>query len=215
MPEAAQTNLATLFEAALATLRQNQEALNQADPFNGNHGDHMVEIFETAVQAARQSDPSNLALAMEQASLMLTGLEDNGSARLYARGLKQFASQFRQHEVTLNDLLAYGQNLLREKDKTGERAAGSSADSGAILKALASGLAGWSRAENEPARGLDLGILFELGMAYLQAKQRGGTKTEILAEAASSASPLGAIPHRHQSGKLAIGAILKGMQSPD
>jgi hypothetical protein len=50
-------------------------------------------------------------------------------------------------------------------------------------------------------------------MAYLQAKSRGGSRTEILADAAVSVSPLRDVPHRTQSGKIAVQSLLEAMQS--
>lgn len=213
MPESHKTDLAVLFQAALDCLIEQQQELNQADDFNNNHGDHMVEIFQSAVEAARQDGESDLAEAMQNASLALRGLSGNGSARLYAHGLEQFARQFRKHDISLDDLLSYGRNLLREENDPGEAVSGS-APSGTVLKALVAGLSGWSQSESEragKAHSLSLGALFELGMAYLQARGRGGSKAEILADAAASASPLGALPHRYQSGKLAIQSLLQAM----
>ena len=213
MPDSRKTDLAALFQAALDCLIEQQQQLNRLDTFNGNHGDHMVEIFQSAVEAARQDGESDLSEAMQNASLTLRGLTGNGSARLYAHGLEQFAHQFRQHGISLDDLLAYGQNLLREENDP-EQSAPGSARSGTVLKALVAGLSGWSQSESERARkvhSLNLGALFELGMAYLQARGRGGSKAEILADAAASASPLGALPHRYQSGKLAIQSLLQAI----
>ena len=178
----------------------------------------MVEIFQVAVQAAQQQEQPDLAAAMQHASQMLDQLPENGSARIYARGLSQFAQQFRKYEVTLSDLLAYVQNLLGEDKEKDASTAKASLPSGAVLKALVSGLASWSQNESaqaQEARPLDMGALFELGMAYLQARQRGGTKAEILSDAAAAASPLGATPHRSRSGKLAIRALLQAMYAPE
>ena len=57
-----------------------------------------------------------------------------------------------------------------------------------------------------------MGALFEFGMAYWQAKQRGGERAAVLADAAASVSPLSKVPHRYESGKLAIQALLEAMQ---
>lgn len=56
-----------------------------------------------------------------------------------------------------------------------------------------------------------MGALFELGIIYLQAKQRGGSNIEVLADAAVSASPLNQSAHRKLSGKIAIQAMLKAL----
>jgi hypothetical protein len=213
MPSQTQIELAPFFQAALETLRENRLALNQADLYNADHGDHMVEIFEIAVRAIEENSGQNLADALEHAAQLLRQTQGNGSAQLYAQGLSQLASQLRSHNISIADLVSYVQNLLGE-DKSA--AAATSSRSGDILKALVSSLAGWSQKESGQVpsdRPLDMGALLELGMAYLQAKGRGGSQVEILADAAASASPLSRTAHRYQSGKLAIQALLQAMGS--
>ena len=146
---------------------------------------------------------------------------------MYAHGLAQLARQLRRYNVSLDDLLMYVQGALSgDKDASVEQlptpdptATGKPAEPGAssgdVLKALMNGLAGWGQVENGQVPSdnpLDMGALFEFGMAYMQARQRGGTRVEILADAAASVSPLSKIPHRYLSGKLAIQALLTAMQ---
>ena len=208
--------LAPLFQAVGDALRQNQAALNQADTANGNHGDHMVEIFELATRAAQEKAGLDLADAMLYASQLLERVEQNGSAQLYGRGLAHIATQFRSHGVTLENLLPYVRKALAEQKETQpEGKSEDPANSGMVLKALMTGLSAWEQAESGKAvseRPLDMGVLFQFGMAYLQAKQRGGSRVEVIADAAVSVSPLSRTPHRYQSGKLAIQALLEAMQ---
>jgi hypothetical protein len=218
------TNLPQLFESVSQTMQQNCEALNQADTWNGNHGDHMVEIFRIAAQAARQGLAGDLAGAMRYAGQELYQCADNDSAQVYARGLSQFAHQFEKFGVNLEMLVAYVQNVLKERNplQDGEDKAQSKNEepgSAQVLKALLAGLAGWQQSESDDPDAaaakisLEMGFIFELGMAYMQAKQRGGSKSEILADAAVSASPLSRLPYRYQSGKLAVHAFLQAMQA--
>ncbi|MBN1146048.1 MAG: hypothetical protein JXA78_02235 [Anaerolineales bacterium] len=203
--------LAAFFQAVGEALRQSRAALNQMDVYNGNHGDHMVEIFEIVARAAEESSQAELAQAMADAGRLLTQQAHNGSAQLYARGLLCMAEQFRKYDVNLEELLAYVQSSLVEDEE--KRARKTSTRSGAVLKALAAGLASWGQAEQVSAASpLNIGALFEFGMAYLQAKQRGGSKIEVLADAAVSVSPLRDTPHRCQSGKIAIEALLRAMR---
>ena len=208
-------NLEQLFQSVTAVLVQNQAALNQADPFNADHGDHMVEIFHVASQAAREKAGANLPEAMEYASQKLVDRTNNGSALVYAHGLEQMARQFRSYGVTLEDLVPYVQGLIKKEGKStsGEAAQPRSGD---VLKALLAGLSDWQKVEagQSPANSrLDMGYLIELGMAYMQARQRGGGRLEVLADAAASASPLSSLPHRYQSGKMALLALLQAMGS--
>ena len=93
------------------------------------------------------------------------------------------------------------------------------------LKALLNALAGWEKAEAAAASGnqttstsinpMDMGYLFGVGMAYLQARQKGGDPLDILVDTVVSASPLANVPHRTQSGKIALRAMLEGMKIDD
>lgn len=213
-------NLSALFQAVTAALEENRSTLNAADAENGNHGDHMVEIFDLAAQAAQDQAPNDLAGAMEYAARLLSARSSNGSAQVYARGLEQLAQQFRSRGLTLDDLAPYVASVLREKNGEAALVAHTSPSRGGdVLKALLAGLSSWQQVEAAPPDGnqasapkaLDMGALFELGMAYMQAKQRGGSRAEVLADAAASASPLVKVPYRYQSGKLAIQALLEAI----
>lgn len=207
-------NLDQLFQSAATVLAQDQATFNQSDPFNANHGDHMLQIFQVASQAARQKAGAGLAEAMEYASQALAEQSGNGSAQVYAHGLAQMAQQFRNYTVTLDDLVVYVQGVTKEeRPDSSQEAQPKSAD---VLKALLAGLSGWQRVESGQSLTegrLDMGYLFELGIAYMQAKQRGGTRLEVLADAAASASPLSNVPHRYQSGKVALLALLQAMST--
>jgi hypothetical protein len=204
-------DLAGHFERVAERLNQERSALNQSDSLNGNHGDHMIAIFQVASQAARLIAGSDLASAMELAGQMLQQLENNASAQIYAQGLQQFALQFRQHEVSFDQLESYIQSALSEEKIAGPK----ESKSGDVLKAIVSGLAGWqsaSQTEEAAKKGMNMGYLFDLGIAYLQARQSVADKLEALAETAISGSPLGKTPHRARSGKLVIITLLQALQ---
>jgi hypothetical protein len=229
--------MAPLFAEVAAVLRQHRTELNEADTFNGNHGDHMVVLFEAASQAVPlpNANESNydLAQALESATQALYALSENGSAQVYGRGLEQFASQFRQSQITLDDLVGYARNLVEDQTEVKSSLGGlSPARSGLLLKALVAGLDRWQQAEasawqanpgiagqttppplqsNPQGSGLSMGALFDLGIIYFQAKQRGGSRLEVIADAAATASPLAAIPHRYLSGKLALHSLLQAL----
>ena len=213
-------DLAQLFQTVRESLAGQREALNQADQVNQDHGDHMVAIFQAAARAAAEKD-SDLVESMEYAAELLRQQPDNGSAQVYARGLSQLAEQFRQRQIGLNELMAYLRSVL-SKGKAAEKAEdGKPPRSGELLKALLAGLAGWERAEapqpgaapGGPGQGLDMGYLFGMGMSYLQAKQKGGDRLDILVETVVSASPLSRVDYREQSGRIALKALLQAMES--
>ena len=215
MAEPSTYELAPLFQAVGEVLRQSQTALNQADALNGNHGDHMVEIFQIAARAAQEQQAAGLAEAMTYAAGLLEAQAENGSAGVYAHGLRQLAGQLQRYDISLDELVAYVQKVLREEKDAGQTAEPGLIRSGEVLKALLAALTGWGQIEEGQTpteRSLDMGALFGLGMAYWQAKQRGGRRAAVLADAAASVSPLSKIPHRYESGKLAIQALLEAMQ---
>lgn len=266
-------DLSRLFAAAEAALILKQAELNAADPLNHNHGDHMVEVFQAAMQAAAAkggalgpeaggegtsiydyadspeastgdsgssdagitdagiTDAGNanaanadagIADAMDYAAGLLRGLPENGSAQVYARGLAELAAQFRQRGLTLEDLAAVARQRL-QKELTGvespEARPGKTAET---MKALLNALAAWEQAEARAAQGdspvertakgaLDMGYLFAVGMAYLQAKQKGGDGLDVLVDTVVASSPLAQAPYRAQSGRIALRAILEAM----
>ncbi|HSQ27480.1 MAG TPA: hypothetical protein VLM80_10195, partial [Anaerolineales bacterium] len=198
---------AHVFEAVRQVVRDNQAYFNSADVINHNHGDHMLAIFDLAVKTLRDLHPGNLAEAMLAAGLAIQKLEGNGSARVYADGLIAFAQKLGQREIGQAELIQFvrektgdtrleqtkgDEQLIEEKGIQDDR-------SGQVLKALVEGLSAWKQMNSgvsAKGRNLDMGALFELGIIYLQAKQRGGSNIEVLADAAVSASPLNQSAHR-------------------
>lgn len=227
--EPTQKTLAPLFWAVGDALRSSRDELNAADTLNGDHGDHMVQVFEIAAQAAEQLASASPADAMQAAAQQLALQSGNGSAQVYALGLEQVAQQFRRYGITLDDFLGY---LVKALADDGDHGALAGARTGDTLKALVAGLVGWKAAvaaqgalnqssgpdthRKEPAfsptGSLDMGALFDLGVAYMQAKARGGERSQILADAAASASPLSQPLYRYQSGKLAIQSLLEAVR---
>jgi hypothetical protein len=185
-------DLQAVFNAVGGALEARRVKLNQMDELNHNHGNHMVEIFQLAAQAALEEQGARLPDAIQRAADLLSARAENGSAQVYGRGLSLLAEQFRQGRIELDDLLRLVQEQLDEgkSDQDGE-----ASRSGEITKALLSALADW---EGTEAR-----------MAYLQAKQKGGDRLDVLSETVVSASPLGAVPYRHASGVIAVRALLE------
>jgi hypothetical protein len=206
------TQLAKAFEKVAAVMRQKQGEFNLADPYNGDHGDHMVEIFELAASAVRQQEQVPLPDAMDRAARMLERLSGNGSAQVYAAGMAQFSAQFRERNVSAAELVSYVTGVVGRDRVLGEAAGAEGSNGGEVLKALLAGLAGWRavvEGKPTPQGALETGYLFDLGLAYMKAKTHGGDIAEVIAEAAISVSPLSEPPHRAHSGRLAIQNLLE------
>jgi hypothetical protein len=133
--------------------------------------------------------------------------------------LVQFAGQFRARRVRLEDLIPYVQILLADA-RQGALPTEARSGTGAaeMMKALLAALSGWEQAESaagksqaEVALGgdTDLGYLMGVGMAYLQARQKGGDRLDILVDTAIASSPLSKTSCRYQSGKIALRALLE------
>jgi hypothetical protein len=223
---------AHVFEAVRQVVGENQAYFNAVDEINHNHGDHMLEIFDLAVQTLRDLHPDNPADAMPTAEMltaeMLTAglaikkLEGNGSARVYGDGLIAFAQKLEQREIGQAELIQFVREKTGvkhlEQNRGDERfieEEGIHDDrSGQVLKALVEGLSAWKQMDSglsAKGRNLDMSALFELGIIYMQAKQHGGSKIKVLADAAVSASPLNQSAHRKLSGKIVIQAMLEAL----
>ncbi len=61
------TELQAAFNTVGAALEGRRDELNRLDELNGDHGDHMVEIFHLAAQAAGEGESSSLSDAMQRA----------------------------------------------------------------------------------------------------------------------------------------------------
>lgn len=207
--------LAPVFQAVQDVMEANRLVFNQADSLNANHGDHMVEVFSVAVQAANEKQAGGLAEAMDYASILLAARLENATAQVYAHGLAQLAVQLRKYDLTLADLVAYLRKTLNEDQSSDVDETPRSKD---VLKALLAALAAWQNSETGapiPTNPLDLGYMFDLGLAYLQAKTRSRSRLEVIADAAASVSPLSKVAHRFISGKLAILTLLRALSAAE
>lgn len=227
---------AHVFETVRQVVGENLAYFNAVDEINHNHGDHMLEIFDLAVQTLQDLHPDNLADAMPTestlpaqmltAGLAIKTLVGNGSAQVYGDGLIAFAQKLEQREISQAELIQF------VRERTGDRRVEQTRDdeqvidekgikndrSGQVLKALVEGLSAWKQMDSgmsSKGKNLDMGSLFELGIVYMQAKQRGGSKIKVLADAAVSASPLNQSAHRKLSGKIVIQAMLEALATYD
>ena len=80
-----------------------------------------------------------------------------------------------------------------------------------MLGALLGGLTGSSGTQSNAQDGLDMGDLLNAGMAYMAAKQQGGSNAQALLQAFLAGSGMGTAPHRQQSTQLVIGSFLQAL----
>jgi hypothetical protein len=101
-----------MFKAATKTLVQNQEALNEADEYNHNHGDNMVEIFRTISRAMNAKKTATPAEQLEYASKLVAKKSSSGSAQAYSAGLEQAAEQFQGRQINAENVIELVTTLM-------------------------------------------------------------------------------------------------------
>lgn len=225
-----QINLASLFKTVAGSLAGQKETLNQADTYNHDHGDHMVEIFNViakAMQARKGAAPADqLAYASE-----LLRQKQSGSAQLYAQGLSQASREFQgKKQVTPDNAMTLIQALMGGGqaptapatsgmgDLLGSLLGGGSAapqqsqaGTGDLLGMLLGG-SGTAQSQAQPADpGLDVGDLLNAGMAFMNTKSQGGNTTQALVNALLSGSAMSNSEHRSQSGALVLNTLLQAI----
>jgi hypothetical protein len=85
---------------------------------------------------------------------------------------------------------------------------------GDLLGTLLGGLTGQpTQQQQSGSAGLDVGDLLNAGMAFMSAKQQGGSNAEAAINALLSASPLGESSHRKESGALVANTIMQVLGS--
>lgn len=227
-------DLAKLFKAASKSLVENQTALNQADDYNHNHGDNMVEIFKLinkAMTAKKTASPSD---QLEYASELLAKKGTSGSAAAYSQGLSRAAQQFQGRQVSAENAVELISSLMGSKTAQ-QQGGGSAADligtllggstqsqesdtSGDMLGSLIGGLMGGSGKSQPQAgsSGIDANDLLNIGMQLFQAYQSSSGKSSgqgsdlagTLLDTLLSGSAMSSSSHRTQSGKLVADALL-------
>lgn len=186
-------DLVKLFSAVAETMVENQASLNKADEYNQDHGDHMVEIFQSITGAVKEAPKDDLSQGLSTASEVLTG-KKSGSAAMYAKGLAQAAEYFQGQDLDATQLLPLLQTMLGGGEAKIDKSAGG------LLDSLVGSIGGED--------GLDMGDILSAGAAFLQSKQEGDSNLEAAIDAVISASKMGETPHRAQSSKLVADVLL-------
>ena len=206
-----QIDLAGLFGAAASALAQNQDSLNQADTYNQNHGDNMVQIFNLITQAVADKPNASPSDQLAHASSVVQRQASSGSAQVYAGALQTASKQMEGQPLNqdtamelITSLLGGGQPAQPAVTQQGTDLVSS------LLGAFAGDAAPSTRQAKPDQSGavIDTEDLMRGGMAYMNAQQHGASGTEALMDALIAGSPLGESPQRAQSAKLVGTAIL-------
>jgi hypothetical protein len=199
-------DLSKLFSAASKVLVKNQDNLNQADTYNHDHGDNMVEIFEVITKAMKEKKGASSADQLEYASQLLRQKTTSGSGQAYAQGLARAAQAFVGKTLTKQNAGTLIQQLFDAQQVNEQPATSGGAD---LLGSLVSTLAGGQQASSgQGSQGLDVGDLLNAGLSYMSAKQAGKGDLEALMGAVVGSSSIGQEAHRAESGTLIANALL-------
>jgi len=238
-------DLAQLFQMVTQNLDQKRADLNQADTYNNDHGDHVVEVFELLTQVAKANPHADTGELLELASQRLKE-KRHGTARAYAQNLEQGAQRLRGQQVTQETLPLLLEALLGSTQQSQARpqAPSPSQSGGGLADMLGMLLGGGSAAPSRPEprqeasplggllemflggggsgiaseapaqedAGLDMGDLMRAGAAFLQASQSGKSTGAAALDALVAATQMGQSPHRAQSAKLVVQALLQAAQ---
>ena len=142
-------DLPSLFGAVAQALAQNQQALDQADEVNHDHGTNMVQTFKTITQALQAKQGKSDSVALAYAAKKLANSSTSSSGKLYAQGLAQAASQFKGKRVDQCGAM----DLLQTLIGGGQAAQPAGGD---LLGSLLGGMAGGQAQPSAPSGGGDL-----------------------------------------------------------
>ncbi|HPD62226.1 MAG TPA: DAK2 domain-containing protein [Anaerolineaceae bacterium] len=213
-------DLAQLFGSVVSTLDQHKAALNQADTYNHNHGDNMVEIFEVITQAMKAKSNATPAEQLAYASQLLQAKSQSSSAKLYAQGLQDASAQLGgKKTLTTNNALTLLQALMgtqkkvtpqtlqTQARKTFEQQPSGQSAGGDLLGSLLGGLAGAQQTPSGAGAGGDLLGSLLGGLAGAQQAPAGaGTGDDLLSSLlgglTGAAAPSGSKPVKIDTAQL-------------
>jgi hypothetical protein len=205
-------DLVNLFGSVAQTMIENQSALNKADNYNHDHGDNMVQIFNTITKAVQAKSGTTAAAQLNNASTALSKITTSGSAKLYSEGLQQAASQFTgKKTLNSNDAMQLIQLLLGSTNAGGAAAGttGTGTSAGAdLLGTLLGGLGGTTTTQSPDDSQIDLGDIVNAGMAFLEAKQSGKSTLDSVLSALVTDSKVANQDYRSQSATLVANALV-------
>ena len=212
----ANIDLLSLFNSVTSSLQNNQDTLNQADSYNGNHGDNMVEIFEVITTAMKEKSNAAPSDQLAYASQLLKQKE-SGTAQVYAEGFGNAAQKFLGKDITQSNVLDMIQTIVGGAAPAKAEPEPQQQDMlGGLLNTLGSLIGGkkqQSTTTTQQDDGLDVGDLLNAGMAYMSAKQQGQSDTQAIIGALMNSSPLNQTSHRQQSGQIVLDGLLSALGS--
>jgi len=202
-------DLSQIFKSVSSALSSQQSDLNEADSYNHDHGDHMVQIFNLVQQAVSEKSGASVADQLAYASKTLTKETDSGSAKLYAEGLANAAKSFTGTDLNADNITTLVKSLMNVESSQES----TQSNSGNAIGSLLSSLMGGGDSSSEDDSGLGMDDLLRAGLTFMQSKQGGDSNMEAAMDALLAASPLGESSHRSQSGSIVASTIMSFAQN--
>jgi hypothetical protein len=229
-------NLASLFGNVAQELIKNQSTLNQADTQNNDHGDNMVNVFNTITQALQDKPKASTSTQLEYASDQVRQNCQSGSGTVYADGLARAATELQGQTLNKDNAMQLITALLgsgsgtQASSQTGEsdplsgllgsllggtaqqQAGASSNPTTDALSSLLGGLLGGEQtpAQSGTGSGIRLDQILAAGMEFMQSQQQGQDTMSSLLDAVVAGSQAGS-GYRAESGKLVAGTLMQGL----
>jgi hypothetical protein len=176
-------DLAGIFQTVTQALTNNQQSLNQADEYNQNHGDNMVQTFQTITQALEQKKNSPESTALAYAAKQLSQSTTSTSGQQYAKNLADASKQFKGQQLNAQTAMSLLQMLIGGGQSTGSGSAGSG---DALSSLLGSVMGGEAPSEVTSQSGADL-------LGSLLGGATGSSQGATQAPSASGANLLGSL----------------------
>jgi len=191
-------------QAVLSVVQAKQGSLNRADSINQNHGDHLVEIWQT-VQVALTSAknlpvPEGLRLAADAVGRLPT----NGSVPFYRHMLLDLADEIVKGKIDDAGVLRSASRLVHPTPE--------------MLRGTTSSLRGMFRGVlrrtgdmlnlNQMADQLGVGGLFTSGLNLVNGVSSEGALLDAAVALLIQRSPLAAVPHRAKGGQVVLRAVI-------
>lgn len=99
MPTKQRVDLVDLFGTVTQALAENQQSLDRLDEYNHDHGDNMVQTFQTITTALERKRGSSDSAALGYAAKQLARNANSSSSKIYAENLARAATQFKGKRV--------------------------------------------------------------------------------------------------------------------
>jgi len=194
-----QVDLSQVFQVVASALAQDRDNLNHADTYNSNHGDNVVQAFQTIAMALAEKPGAPQSAQLAHASRKLSA-HASGSAQFYSQALAEASREADDGRLDAADAIRLAQVLLG-----GGKPAGSDTGLDNVLVGALGSLAG--DASRKRAGSDDL---VSAGLAFLASPQ-GQQLVAGLLQSLTAGEHKQPAPHRAESGALIAGTLMQAI----